>query len=114
MKIFNLQSLKNVPRCFQSINPTFIDLIFTNQKASFKNSYSLEVGISNHSSLITTALRSQLVKGNVKLFQDYIIFNINSFNKDLEECFKKHTIYGYSHFQNVFVKFLNKHKPVTK
>ena len=68
MKIFNLQSLKNVPRCFQSINPTFIDLIVTNQKASFKNSYSLEVGISNHSSLITTALRSQLVKGNVKLF----------------------------------------------
>ena len=47
MKIFNLQSLKNVPRCFQSINPTFIDLIFTNQKASFKNSYSLEVTVAS-------------------------------------------------------------------
>ena len=33
---FNLDSLINKPTCFQSANPTCIDLILTNQKSLFK------------------------------------------------------------------------------
>ena len=63
----NLESLINKPTCFQSTNPTCTDLILTNKKSVFKNSDVLEVGISDHHSLITTALRTQLIKGNAKM-----------------------------------------------
>ena len=83
-------------------------MILTNPKSFFKNSYILEAGISDHGNLITTTLRSQLVKRNakMKMYRDYIIFNIDSFSKNLEECLKKHAIYDYSYFQNAFVKLL--------
>ena len=78
MNTFNLDSLINKPTCFQSANPTCIDLILTNQKSLFKNSSVLVVGISNHRSFITTALRAQLIKGNVKMRmnRDYKTFKI--------------------------------------
>ena len=78
MNTFNLDSLINKPTCFQSANPTCIDLILTNQKSLFKNSSVLVVGISNHGSFITTALRAQLIKGNVKMRmnRDYKTFKI--------------------------------------
>ena len=51
MNTFNLDSLTNKPTCFQSANPTCIDLILTNKKNLFKNSNVLEVGVSDrHSS----------------------------------------------------------------
>ena len=66
MNTFNLDSLINKPTCFQSANPNCIDSILTNKKSLFKNSNVLEVGISDHHSFITTALRTQLMKGNAK------------------------------------------------
>ena len=38
MNTFNLDSLINKPTCFQSVNPTRIDLILTIKKSLFKNS----------------------------------------------------------------------------
>ena len=67
MNTFNLDSLINKPSSFQSANPTCIDLTLTNKKSLFKNSNVLEVGISDHHSFITTALRTQLIKGNAKM-----------------------------------------------
>ena len=83
MNTFNLDSLINKPTCFQSANPTCIDLILTNKKSLFKNSNVLEVGISDHHSFITTALRTQLIKGNakMKMYRDYKTFNIE-FSKE--------------------------------
>ena len=37
MNTFNLDSLINKPTCFQSANPTCIDLILANKKRLFKN-----------------------------------------------------------------------------
>ena len=45
LKIFNLKSLISSPTCFQSINPTCIDLILINQEDLFSNSNTCEVGI---------------------------------------------------------------------
>ena len=90
MNTFNLESLINKPTCFQSANPTYIDLILKNQKSLFKNSNVLEVGISDDHSFITTALRAQLIKGNakIKIYRDYRAFNIELFKKTWRE-FKK-------------------------
>ena len=55
---FNLDGLINKPTCFQSANPTCIDLILTNKKSLFKNSNVLKVGTSDHYNFITTALRT--------------------------------------------------------
>ena len=43
MNTFNLESLINKPTCFQSSNPTCINLILTNKKSFFKISNVLEV-----------------------------------------------------------------------
>ena len=111
MNTFNLDSSTNKPTCCQSANPTCIDLILTNKKSLFKNSNVLEVGISNHHSFITTALRTQLIKGNtkMKMYRDYKTFNIDFFQRDLRESLENHTGYDYSYFQNIFMALLNKH-----
>ena len=116
MNTFNLESLINKPTCFQSANPTCIDLILTNKKSLFKNSNVLEVGISDHHSFITTALRTQLIKGNakMKMYRDYKTFNIDFFKRDLRESLENHTSYDYSCFQNIFIALLNKHAPIKK
>ena len=61
---FDLECLIKKHTCFQSTSPSCIDLILTNKKEYFKNPNVLEVGISDHHSLIVTTSRSQLVKGN--------------------------------------------------
>ena len=66
MNTFNLESLIKKPPYFQSTNPRCIDLILKNKKSLFKSTNVLEVGISYHHSFITTALRTQLIKGNAK------------------------------------------------
>ena len=38
LNLFNLKSLISLPTCFQSINPTCIDLIITKQEDLFSNS----------------------------------------------------------------------------
>ena len=116
MNTFNLESLINKPTCFQSANPTCIDLILTNKKSLFKNSNVLEVGISDHHSFITTALRTQLIKGNakMKMYRDCKTFNIDFFKRDLRESLENHTSYDYSCFQNTFIALLNKNAPIKK
>ena len=115
MNIFNLESLTNKPTCFQSTSPTCIDLILTNKKSFFKNPTVLEVGTSDHHSFITTALRTQVIKGNVKMkmCRDYKTFNTELFfKKKLER--ENHTTYDYSYFQNTFIALLSKHAPRKK
>ena len=109
MNTFNLESLINKPTCFQSANPTCIDLILTNKKSLFKNSNVLEVGISNHHSFITTALRTQLIKGNAKMkkHRDYKIFKNDFVKRDLQESLENHTSYDHSCFQNIFTALDN-------
>ena len=87
MNSFGLECLIKKPTCFQSKNPSCIDLILTSKKVLFKNSNVLEVGISDHHSFIITALTSQLVKGNaeIKLYRDYSEFNMDNFKAELDD-----------------------------
>ena len=116
MTTFDLECLIKKPTCFQSSNPTCIDLILTNKKEFFKNTDVIEVGISDHHSLIVTALKSLLLKGNAKtkLYRDYSSFNMDHFKEDLDNNLKNNSITEYSHFQNIFLEILHKHAPIKK
>ena len=60
----------------------------------------LEGGISDHHSLIITALKSQLVKGNAKtkLYRDYSEFNMNNCKVKLDHKLKSSIVTEYSNF----------------
>ena len=115
MTTFDLECLIKKPTCFQSSNPTCIDLILTN-KEFLKNTDVIEVGISDHHSLIVTALKSLLLKGNAetKLYRDYSSFNMDHFKEDLGNNLKNNSITEYSHFQNIFLEIFHKHAPIIK
>ena len=83
MSCFDLESLIKVPTCFQSTNPTFIDLILTNKKNFFKNSNVLEVGISDH------------------YYRDYKNFDIETFKPELSSVLsvsKKRRLFNFSRY----------------
>ena len=89
---------------------------YFNKQEFFKNTDVIEVGISDHHSLIVTALKSLLLKGNAKtkLYRDYNSFNMNQFKEDLDNNLKNNSITEYSHFQNIFLEILHKHAPIKK
>ena len=86
MTTFDQECLIKKPTCFQSSNPTCIDLILTIKKEFFKKTDVIEVEISDHHYLIITALKSLPLKRNAKtkLYQDYSSFSIDHFKEDLE------------------------------
>ena len=100
---------------FQSTSPGFIDLVLT-KKEFFKNSNALEVRIFDQHSLILTALRIQLVKGNAKtkLYRDYNSFDVQLFKKGLNKNLKSNKTINFSDFQNTFITTLHKHSPIKK
>ena len=116
MTTFDLHLMKK-PTCFQSTSPSCTDLILTNRKELFKNSDVLEVGISDHHSLIGTALRCQLVKSKTKtkLYRDYISFDIKLFEEDLDKNLKSNdTVVNFTDFQNTFTTVLHIYAPIKK
>ena len=72
--------------------------------------------ISDHHSLIVTALKSLLLKGNAKtkLYRDYSSFSMDHFKEDLSNNLKNNSITEYFHFQNIFLEILSKHAPIQK
>ena len=76
----------------------------------------LQVGISDHHSLIITALKSQLVKGNAKtkLYGDDSECNMDNFKAELGDKLKSGVVIEYSSFQNIFIQVLINHAPGKK
>ena len=72
--------------------------------------------MSDHHSLVVTALRSQLVKDNAKtkLYRDYNSFGIGLFKEDLDNNLKSNNTVNFSDFQNSFTTVLHKHAPIKK
>ena len=63
---YDLDNLINMPTCYQSNDPTCIDLILTNKKNLFKLSDTFETALSDHHKLISTILKSEGLKGKPK------------------------------------------------
>ena len=70
MQAYSLNNLIKEPTCFQSNNPSQIDLILTNQKSMYKFSHTFETCISDNHKLISTIS---------KVYRSYKSFNIDHF-----------------------------------
>ena len=57
MIVFNSEKLVKIPTSFKSKNPSCIDLILINKRELFKESCTVEVGISDHHHLVETIVR---------------------------------------------------------
>ena len=63
LQAYNLTSLIKEATCFQSSNPSSVDLILTNQKNMYKLSNTFETGIPDPPKLISTVAKSESFKG---------------------------------------------------
>ena len=78
---YDLSNLINKPTCYQSNNPTCIDLVLINKKNLFKLSDIFETGLSDHDQLISTILKLGGFKGNPKekIYGSYRQFKLRRF-----------------------------------
>ena len=103
---YDLYNLIKVPTCFQSDDPSSIDVILTNTNRSFIHSKSVINGLSDHHSLICTMLKTTIkklkpVKVKYRCFKN---FNESNFISDLKNRMNK---LDFSKPKNDFSKFLN-------
>ena len=102
--------------CFQSTNPTCIDLILTNQEDLFSNCNTCEVGISDHHHLVSRMLKKKISKGSDKtlFYRDYKKFEENKFAEGLAHEFQIMKNPFYSQFEKAFVTVLGNHVSLKK
>ena len=111
-----MNNLINKPTCFQSNNPTCIDLILTNRKNIFKLYSTFEIGLSDHHELVSTILKLGSLEGAHKIKEDRSLqkFNIETFNSTLKNKLKNLSSHSYSESEKVFLNELNRHAPLKK
>ena len=87
LQAYNLTSLIKEETCFQSSNPSCIDVILTKQKNKYKLSNTFETGISDQYKLILTVAKSGSFKSRPreKIYRSYRSFNIETFKKTLSD-----------------------------
>ena len=114
--ILNLKSLISSPKCFQSTNPTRIDLILKSKEDLFSNSTMRDVGISDKNHFISTMLNKKISKGSTisLYYRDYNKFEENKFAKDLTHELQNIKNRSYSQFEKAFVTVFDNHMPLKK
>ena len=107
----NLFNLVKSNTCFKG-KGSCIDLILTNRKYSFKNTCSVETGLSDPHHLIYSVMKTTFKFEEAKklIYRDYSNFSTECFKDDFMSsiCQKKH---DYSDFEKKFIDTLNKHAP---
>ena len=107
----NLFNLVKSNTCFKG-KGSCIDLILTNRKYSFKNTCSVETGLSDHHHLIYSVMKTTFKFEEPKklIYCDYSNFSTECFKDDFmsSKCLEKH---DYSDFEKKFIDTLNKHAP---
>ena len=105
-----LHNLIKVNTCFKG-KGTWIDLIQTNRKYSFKNTNTFETGLSDHHHMIQTMLKSTFEKAEpIKLiYTDYKNFSFDRFKADLESALKS-CPNSYDSFEQCFSSKLNEYR----
>ena len=113
--LFNLKTLISSPACFQSIIPTCIDLILTNQQDLFSNSNTCEVRISDDYHLVSTMLNKKILKGSTKtlFYRDYKKVEEKKF-EHMKIKYKNIKNPSYSQLEKAFVTALDNHVPLKK
>ena len=117
---FDLKNLIKEPTCFQSDNPTSIDVILTNKNRSFMHTKSVVNGLSDWHSIIFTMFKKQITRLNpieVK-YRSFKDFDEQSFLSELEQNirgvdFSLETSV-FSDFLDIFEGIVDKHAPMKK
>ena len=111
----NLFNLMKDKTSFKSASGTCIDLIFTNKKICFKNTSTIDTGVSDFHRMIFTQLKLTFQKLIPKtiFFRDSKNFDKKNFDKDLILSLMCNTkgSSNYSQFSESFEKILDKHVP---
>ena len=107
MEMFALSCLISKPACFQSINPTCIDIILTNKPNLFRLSANFKTDLLDHHKLIATIMKSGSFKGPPKkiIYRSYKNLNIDTFNDTLKinlDNIKDSKMYGF--FEKTFLE----------
>ena len=85
---FNLKNLIKDKTCFAGTHGSSIDVILTNKPRSFQNTLTCETGLSDHHHMITTFLRSHLVRLKPKkiFYRNYKRFDESMFLEDVKNA----------------------------
>ena len=110
----NFVNLLKTNTCFKG-SSSYIDLILTNRKSSFKNTTSYETGLSVHHHMILTMLKTTFQQKEPKclIYRHYKNFIFENFKSDLQETLQS-CKGSYDAFGNYFTSSLNKHAPKKK
>ena len=110
----NLVNLVKTSTCFKG-SGSYIDLILTNRKYSFKSTTSYKTRISDHHHMILTMLKTTFKQKEPKCFiyRDYKNFIFENFKSDLQEVLQSCKC-PHDAFDNYFTSILNKHAPKKK
>ena len=100
--------------CFKG-SPSCIDLIITNRKSYFKNTFVTATGISVFHKLTTVSLKSQILNAphKIKTNRNFKTFDEDRFNEDLKSKLDSIEKLDYPLFESIFIDVLNTHAPVT-
>ena len=114
----DLYNLIKEKTCFKSTEGTCIDLILTNQKYSFKNSCTIETGVSDFHRMVLTQVKITFQKLpprtiSYRVFTNFVKrdFERNLFLTLLSNPFVSH---NYGQFLSTFEKILDKHAPIKR
>ena len=110
LSFMNKENFINLVRgniCFKG-KGSYIDLILTNRRYSFKHSSSTETGLSDHHHLISSMVKTTFEKEGTKVlvYWSYKNFNFNSFKSELLPKFHLKNV-TFTSFENNFVNVLN-------
>ena len=120
LEFFHLYCLKNLisePTCYKNyINPTCIDLIFTNRPTYFQHSTTFETGISDFHKMVITVMKTQFRKNPPKivLYRDYRNYSKSSFHDELNQAMIAQNLYEVSNdkFVEKTMEILDRHVPL--
>ena len=117
--VYGFKNLIKEPTCYKNaLNPTCIDLILTNKYNNFKNSITIETGISDFHKMTVTVLKTFFQKKAPTLikYRDYKQFDNNTFRTELKNKLSNYQIQEitYDEYKEVFMNILSKHAPIKR
>lgn len=116
---YDLHRLIKSPTCFKSsTSPSCIDHILTNQPNFFKNSVTIETGISDWHLFVGSVMRMNVIKGDpiVKHYRNYNKIDYFDFERTLSMNFLKllENNYDFNQFNLCITSTLNHFAPLKK
>ena len=118
--IYNLSNLIKANTCFMNGHQSSIDIILTNRPNLFQHTAIFETGLSDYHKMISTSLKTHLVRLKPKIitYRCYKNFNHNDFLTDVQNanfiCNTENADENYNELSNKFRRIVDKHAPIKR